>query len=358
VSFPGDVPELSDGVVTLRAHRRDDVDGVLEQCQDPLSQRWTTVPVPYSREDAEGFVTVRVPDGWAQGRWAFAVQARDATGTERFAGTVELRDEGNRRAEVAYGLAPWARGRGLMDRALTLLLDWGFTERRLRAVSWWATRGNWASRRVAWRQGFSCDGTVRRWLPQRGDLLDAWFGVLHVDDPRSPRRSWLEAPRLVGEQVVLRALRDQDTVRAAEVRADAEEWLLRCGERAADGTQVSWALADPVDDRFLGLLEVADLDASRGAALSWWVHPDASARGLDEEARALAVRHCLSGLARGADHPADVAGVVTVHEHREAEEHQSEHGQPGADPARGGVAEPGGDDQPAEPGAQGVGEVQ
>ena len=40
--FPDDVPLLTDGVVTLRAHRRADVPAVLEQCEHPLSQRWTT----------------------------------------------------------------------------------------------------------------------------------------------------------------------------------------------------------------------------------------------------------------------------------------------------------------------------
>jgi RimJ/RimL family protein N-acetyltransferase len=308
VRFPDDVPVLCDGEVTLRAHRPEDAEGVLEQCLDPVSQRWTTVPVPYTRQDAERFVTEAVPAGWARGRWAFAVHARDDSGTERFAGTVELREEGNRRAEVAYGAAPWARGRGLVGRAVGLLLDWGFTEQGLRVVSWWANRGNWPSRRLAWRLGFSCDGTVRRWLPQRGDLLDGWFGVLHVDDPRTPRGAWPRAPRLAGRHVVLRELRDADGVRAGDGLPGpltAQEWLLRCGEGAADGTQLSWALADPVDDRFLGFLGAADLTSGRGAELDGWEHPEARGRGLVAEACVLAARHCLTpydagglGLAR------------------------------------------------------------
>ena len=56
-----------------------------------------------------------IPEGWESGRsWAFAVEAADDAGTPRFCGTVELRDEGDRRAEIAYGAHPWARGRGLM----------------------------------------------------------------------------------------------------------------------------------------------------------------------------------------------------------------------------------------------------
>jgi len=40
------IPTLTDGTVTLRAHREDDAEGAFEQCQDPVSQQWTTVPLP------------------------------------------------------------------------------------------------------------------------------------------------------------------------------------------------------------------------------------------------------------------------------------------------------------------------
>ena len=41
--FPACVPELTDGVVRLRAHRVEDVDRIVEQCVDEESIRWTTV---------------------------------------------------------------------------------------------------------------------------------------------------------------------------------------------------------------------------------------------------------------------------------------------------------------------------
>src|SRR3954452_16432166 len=49
-------PTLTDGTVTLRAHRPEDAQGSFEQSRDPLSQRWTTVPVPYTMDDARAFV--------------------------------------------------------------------------------------------------------------------------------------------------------------------------------------------------------------------------------------------------------------------------------------------------------------
>lgn len=147
--FPDLVPTLDDGGVMLRAHRPTDADGALEQSRDPLSRQWTTVPLEYHRGDAQRFVTQVMPGGWLEdSEWGFAVEALDDTGTPRYAGTVSLRNQGEGRAEVAYGSHPWARGRGVMERALRLLLDWGFSERRLETVVWWANRGNWASRRL------------------------------------------------------------------------------------------------------------------------------------------------------------------------------------------------------------------
>jgi RimJ/RimL family protein N-acetyltransferase len=315
--FPDEVPVLSDGRVTLRAHRPDDVEGAFEQCTDPVSQRWTTVPVPYSRSDAEQFVTEVVPAGWGAGRWAFAVEAPDDDGRSRFCGTVELRDEGNRRAEVAYGAHPWARGRGIMLRALTLLLDWGFTAQGRRTVIWWANTGNWASRRTAWRLGFSCDGTVERWLPQRGDLLDGWVGVLHADDERAPRHDWLEVPQLRGERVTLRAFRDSDADRVVEACEDertaywfwrmpspytlddARAYLLSREEQRASGNGVTWAVAGPPDDRLLGSISLFDVKPGREAEIGYWTHPEARGRGVMTEACGLVVRHGFASPAAG-----------------------------------------------------------
>ena len=312
MTYPDDVPMLTDGVVTLRAHRPADAQAVFEQCVDPVSQQWTTVPVPYLREDADRFVGRTVPQGWAEGRWAFAVEAADDDGTPRFCGTVELRDEGARRAEIAYGAHPWARGRGIMRRALDLLLDWGFEQQQLLTVIWWANLGNWASRRVAWRLGFSCDGTVERWLTQREHLLDAWVGVLHADDERAPRTTWLEVPRIVGDGVLLRALRPEDASRIQEAcsdertsywigqmpspytLADAQAYLNSRGEQSASGTGLTWAVADPVTDLQVGSISLFDLKPGREAEIGYWTHPDARGRGVMTEACGLVVRHAFT----------------------------------------------------------------
>ena len=310
--YPQDVPTLRDGDVAIRAHRPGDATGSLEQCLDPLSRQWTTVPLQYTLDDARRFVTQAMPGGWHDDtEWGFAVEAADGEGTPRYAGTISLRNEREGRAEVAYGSHPWVRGTGVMERALRLLLDWGFEEKKLETVIWWANRGNWASRKVAWRLGFTFEGAPRRWLPQRGELLDAWVGTLLADDPRHPVTRWYDVPRLTGDGLVLRRHTDEDVPRIVEActdpmvsgwigqipapfsQADARGWLDHQAERHASGTSVTWAVADPETDALIGSVELFDVRPGRDAEIGYWLHPEGRGRGLAVPMCRLALRHAF-----------------------------------------------------------------
>jgi len=308
------VPRLTDGVVTLRAHRPSDVQRSWEQCQDPESIRWTTVPVPYSQADAEEF-NATMPGLWeSDAEWIFAVEYAG-----RYAGTVSLRNERSRRAEIAYGSHPDVRGvrvdgRSVMERALRLLLAWGFEAKALETVIWWAERGNWASRRLAWRLGFRVEGMVRQWQPQRGELRDGWVGTLRRGDPQEPATAWLDTPRIAGAGVVLRPLAETDVPRIVEAcsdertqhwlgtmpapysLADAIGWIGRTRQWAAEGSKVHWAIADPETDLLLGAVNVFDLEHGFEGEIGYWTHPDARGRGVMTEAARLAAAYSFDEL--------------------------------------------------------------
>ena len=301
-------PTLTDGVVTLRAHRPDDAQGSFEQCQDPSSQRWTTVPVPYSMEDARSFVEEFCPSRWVDDtEWIFAIEHEG-----RYAGTVSLRNEGDGRAEIAYGSHPAARGTGAVERALRLLLAWGFEERGVQTVIWYAHVGNWASRRVAWRLGFSYDGLLRRWNPQRGELLDSWVGTLLRDDPREPRTPWLANPLVDGDGVRLRPFTDADVPRIVEGVGDpnTQHWLAflprdpgeaegrayveQVTERLATNHTITWAVCTPEDDTLLGVVGIYRIAVE--PEVGYWTHPQARGRGVTTRAAGLAIRHAFEVL--------------------------------------------------------------
>jgi RimJ/RimL family protein N-acetyltransferase len=311
--FAMTAPTVTDGVVTLRGHRPEDVDEIYLQGTDPVMQQWTTVPVPYERANAVMFATEIMPQGWRDpaGAKGFAIEALDG-GRPRFAGTVDFRPDLAGGAEVGFGLAPWARGRGVMARALRLGLVWAFDALALDVVHWRANVGNWPSRRVAWACGFRFDATVRAVLAQRGERIDGWMASLLRDEPMTPRGRWLEAPVVRGERVVLRPWREDDVPRLVEQSRDplAQRWLpdlprpygveqavtslLERRTGMAEGRLVSWCVADPADDRSVGAIDLFGLNRhGNDAEMGYLLHPAARGRGLMTEAVRLAVRHAV-----------------------------------------------------------------
>ena len=317
MTFPDAVPTLSDGDVTLRAHRLEDVDAIVEQCTDPTSIRWTTVPLGYTADMARSFVTDTIPSAWEDdSEWIFAIETTHPDGERRFSGSISLRDEGSRRAEIAFGAHPAIRGRGVMTTAVRLLLDWGFEERDVETVIWLASRGNVGSRRVAWRTGFTFGGVMPKWLNHRGAYADAWVATLHRDDPRTPTTTWYDAPVLTGSGVVLRRLREDDADRIVEgcndpttshwlsfmpapyTREDASSYLLRTIEGASCGELIQWAMADPASDALVGIIGLPRIQRGSGE-VGYWTHPDARGRGLATEAVRLLSEHAFGSADSG-----------------------------------------------------------
>lgn len=168
------------GELRLRPMEERDLDAIVIACRDATTLRWTTLPKPYGRSDAEGFLRYGRA-AWAEGRAAcFVIADPD----DAYAGTIDLRlspaDPLN--ADVGFMTAPHARGRGYQPAALAALAAWGFTSLGLARVEWAANVGNTASRRVAEKAGFVFEGTRRAALTHRGDRIDVWVAALTAAD--------------------------------------------------------------------------------------------------------------------------------------------------------------------------------
>lgn len=175
---------LSDGVVTLRPPRTSDIDDITAACQDPQVARWTTVPQPYTRADAEQYLAERPDDWWRNPLWAITEVPAD-----RWSGAIDLRPDGHGGAEVGYLVAGWSRGHGHAARALRLACAFAFDSLDVTVVTWTAYVGNDASRRTARRVGFDIpEHRFRQWGVQRGRRRDSWLGVLTAEDLRRAGR--------------------------------------------------------------------------------------------------------------------------------------------------------------------------
>ena len=152
----------------LRPFRPVDVDAVFRACQDPEHRRWLpNLPEPYTRADAEQFVTGVAARGRAEG--TALDTAVEAGGELVGACGVRYFDERPLGPMVGYWTAPWARGRGYAAEATRALADWAFRHGAAR-VHLFADVGNAASQRVAERAGFRREGVVRSCLGYRDGL--------------------------------------------------------------------------------------------------------------------------------------------------------------------------------------------
>ncbi len=165
--------ETTDGVVLLSAPTLDDVDQVTDLCQDADVARWTTIPSPYQRSDAEWFIGEVADRGWADGT-AATWGVREPS-TRVLCGMVGVDLAGD--AEIGFWMGAPYRGRGWATRAARLACASAFSL-GVDHVRWKAIVGNDASLRVATRVGFRLDGTVRRLVSQRGQWRDGWIATL------------------------------------------------------------------------------------------------------------------------------------------------------------------------------------
>jgi RimJ/RimL family protein N-acetyltransferase len=313
------VPVLSDGVVTLRAHRLDDADAVVEQSTDPESRRWTMVPREYTRDHAIAFIAGNL-EAWAapDAKRTWAIEWLDE-GRRRFGGTIDLRPMSVLSGgELGFGLHPAARGRGLMSRAIRLVTAYAFETggwgAPLTRVHWRAIVGNWGSRRAAWAAGFTLHGTIPQSHPDpdgAAGALDTWAASIAAGDPPEPPGPWFTAPVHEADGLRLRPWRPDD-VDAIEPRPDDPEhwmptrsvlskenyaaWRHQREERMASGTAIDWCVADAASDRALGGVTLF----SRGgpmtgdtAELGYQLFPSARGRGVAKAAARLAIAHAL-----------------------------------------------------------------
>ncbi|MEU7887410.1 GNAT family N-acetyltransferase [Microbispora bryophytorum] len=167
--FPGGFPggSLTDGVVRLTPLTTADAADYFALASLPDVTDSSVPPVPPEYADAE--VLCR----YAGHRWLIGQRAdiaiRDAV-TGEFAGEIQLTGviPPLGQAMLGYSLHPAHRGRGVVTRAVDLLVEWAFAATPLRRIIAGTAPGNTASQRVLERAGFTREHLVKGLLPGPG----------------------------------------------------------------------------------------------------------------------------------------------------------------------------------------------
>ena len=178
LSYPD--PPLGEGEIALRPWRDEDIDAMVALCSDPDVARFTRVPVPYSRADAEAWLDA-LPDRLADGE---GLRLALVLGGGEPVGSIGLRIDplDGDIAEAGYMVAPAARGRGAATTALRLVSRWALRDVPVARVQLSTHLDNDASQRVAERAGFRREGVLRSWEELRGQRVDlVMFSLVAAD---------------------------------------------------------------------------------------------------------------------------------------------------------------------------------
>ncbi|UQU63910.1 GNAT family N-acetyltransferase [Couchioplanes caeruleus] len=179
-------PTIPGEGIRLRGLCADDLDDLVTGYNDPEMRRWLTqMPDPFTRSQAEEYVTELVPGLFAAGGGFYAVA--DPV-TDRLLGGVGIDrvSPGRGQAEIGYWTGPWARGRGVATAAVRALTEHTFHTglSRLELLTHWE---NVPSQRVALAAGFHREGVRRGALPDRsGRREDVLAYARLADDPPGP----------------------------------------------------------------------------------------------------------------------------------------------------------------------------
>lgn len=124
--------------------------------EDEEQRRWFEFPGPAPLANVIAAIDTWRSSWASEGpvrHWGIWVQP-----DESLAGGVEIRDRGDRRANVSYVVFPPMRRRGLATRSVTLASRWAFAHLTIDAVVAIINEDDVASRAVATACGFAFDG--------------------------------------------------------------------------------------------------------------------------------------------------------------------------------------------------------
>ncbi|MEU0333678.1 GNAT family N-acetyltransferase [Streptomyces sp. NPDC006193] len=167
--------------LVLRPLDEDDAPALVEMMNDEQVVAWTTVPHPYTEADAHRWITRRAPQIRTGGRGI--VLAVTEFLTQRLVGTVRLKntDWRVRSSELAYVIAPWARGEGYACEAALAIAQWFFHDRKFERLELRTAAGNTASQQVAQKIGCISEGVLRNAWTARTRTADGVWSEVRTD---------------------------------------------------------------------------------------------------------------------------------------------------------------------------------
>ncbi|MET7801662.1 GNAT family N-acetyltransferase [Streptomyces decoyicus] len=175
-TFP-DISISTDRLV-LRPFDESDVPALADMMADELVTAWTTIPHPYTTDEARAWATGKAAAVRTEGR-GIALAVTEFL-TQRLVGTIHV-DHTDWRVlstEIGYVTAPWARGEGYASESVLAVAQWLFHDQKFERVELRTAADNTASQQVAQKIGCISEGVLRNaWIARSRTEDGGWTDI-------------------------------------------------------------------------------------------------------------------------------------------------------------------------------------
>ena len=175
-SFP-DITISTDRLV-LRPFEEADIPSLTEMMADDMVTAWTSVPHPYTQDEAREFTLRRAPAVRTTGEGI--VLAVHEFLTQRLVGVVQLSRTDWRilGTEISYVTAPWARGEGYATEFVLAMAQWLFQDQKFERIEMRTAADNTAAQQVTQRLGCISEGVLRNaWIARTRTEDGGWVDI-------------------------------------------------------------------------------------------------------------------------------------------------------------------------------------
>ena len=176
---------LEGKTVNLRVMEREDVDFLVE-CFNDMNFRGEYTPIEVQISKSVEMKQFDNPSNWAIliERKTFIIQKKDGT---RIGITYHLINQPIGVMEIGYFFVPSERGKGYGTEAVQLMVDYLFLSKELARIHAIADVRNKASQGVLEKAGFQREGTMRKCVFNRGELIDYYLHGILREEWKEPR---------------------------------------------------------------------------------------------------------------------------------------------------------------------------
>lgn len=163
INWPSAQPSLVDGNLTLRPWKAEDLEFVFKSCQDEEIQLFTTVPIPYTKQDAANFISSRSAGFKDKLTMSFVGEISGEPALSVSLHHVNIFDH---LTEIGYWVNPKFRGQKLAGKATQLLSDYAI-DIGFRRIEAHTLPENYGSQKSLLAAGFELETVLKSRLTAR-----------------------------------------------------------------------------------------------------------------------------------------------------------------------------------------------